>query len=140
MQMPLELSWPPSINHYWRHVPFKTRTGKTIVKALISAPGRAYKRQIAAEIAQRSCEGKKRMTGQFSGRLRIDVVLCAPDRRNYDIDNRLKPLLDALVEARVMRDDEQVDLLTVRRGPVVQGGMVKVWIQELQNQGSLLDD
>ena len=140
MQMPLELSWPPSINHYWRHVPMRMKSGKTIVKALISAPGRAYKRQIAAEIARRSCEGGKRSTGQFTGRLRMEVVLCAPDRRRYDIDNRLKPLLDALVEARVMRDDEQVDLLTVRRGPVVQGGMVKVWIQELQNQGSLLDD
>ncbi len=138
MKMPLELSWPPSINHYWRHVPMRMRSSKTIVKALISAPGRAYKRQIAAEVAQYSCRDGKSKLGLFDGRIRIDVVLCAPDRRRYDIDNRLKPLLDALVEAHVMRDDEQVDLITVRRGPVMAGGMVRVWIQEINTQGKLV--
>ena len=138
MNMPLELSWPPSVNHYWRHVPMKTKTGKIIVKALISAPGRAYKKQIMADIAQHLGRGGKRNLKPFTGRLRMSIVLCAPDHRIYDIDNRLKALLDALADARVMGNDNQVDELTIRRGPVVPGGMVRVWIQETQAQGSLV--
>lgn len=64
--------------------------------------------------------------------------MCAPDHRRYDIDNRLKALLDALVDAHVMKDDSMVDKIILERGPVVPGGMVRVWIQEAVQQPSLV--
>lgn len=133
MNMPLNLSWPPSVNHYWRHVPMRTKTGKLHVNTLISAKGRAYKRQIGQEVLAQC-----RPLRTLEGRLRVAVVLCAPDRRRYDIDNRMKALLDALVDAKVMRDDGQVDEIAIKRGPVVKGGLARVWIQETQVQGKLV--
>jgi crossover junction endodeoxyribonuclease RusA len=38
-----------------------------------------------------------------------------PDRRRRDLDNLLKPTLDALQHGGVYEDDSQVDLLVVRR-------------------------
>lgn len=133
MNMPLNLSWPPSVNHYWRHVLMKKKNGEAYVKDLISAEGRKYKRTIGQEVLAQY-RGDVRT---LEGRIRMAVVLYAPDRRRYDIDNRLKALLDALVDAHVMRDDDQVDEITIKRGPAVSGGMVRVWIQETQVQGKL---
>ena len=133
MNMPLNLSWPPSVNHYWRHVLMKKKNGEAYVKDLISAEGRKYKRTIGQEVLAQ-CHGDMRT---LEGRIRMAVVLYAPDRRSYDIDNRLKALLDALVDAHVMRNDNQVDEITIKRGPVVSGGMVRVWLQETQVQGKL---
>ena len=48
-------------------------------------------------------------------RLEINVHLHAPDKRLRDIDNVLKPLLDALVHAGLFNDDSQVDLITIDR-------------------------
>ena len=67
----------------------------------------------------------------LKGRLSVHVLLHAPNRRKYDIDNRIKPLLDALQFSSVYRDDEAVDHLVVRRGDIIKGGQVIVQIIEL---------
>lgn len=53
-----------------------------------------------------------------STRFEIVIKLHFATRRKCDIDNRIKPLLDALTRAGVWDDDAQVDAIKVRRGGV----------------------
>jgi Holliday junction resolvase RusA-like endonuclease len=62
-------------------------------------------------------------------RLEILVALHAPDKRIRDIDNVLKPLLDALVQAKLFNDDSQVDMLTVIRKEYIAGGQCQVVVR-----------
>ena len=68
-----------------------------------------------------------------SDRISIDIKLYAPNRRKYDIDNRIKPLLDALAFAVVFPDDEAVDKITVTRQEIVKGGKVIVELQKIKD-------
>jgi len=57
------------------------------------------------------------------GRLSCSLVLHGPTKKKYDIDNRVKPLLDALEKADVFDDDEAIDAIHVYRGEIVKHGM-----------------
>ncbi|WP_019933872.1 RusA family crossover junction endodeoxyribonuclease [Oceanimonas smirnovii] len=113
----LELPWPPSTNQIWRNVAVK---GKP--RTLLSKSGRDYRALVARTVlAQR---GNK----QLAGRVRVDVVAQAPDRRARDLDNILKATLDALTHAGVWQDDSQIDRLLVERGEVCKPGRLLVAI------------
>jgi crossover junction endodeoxyribonuclease RusA len=111
----LVLPYPPSVNHYWRHV-----QGRTFV----SREGRRYRQRVCALLA-----GSRPMTG----RIHMTVVLCPPDRRRRDLDNAMKSLNDSLAHAGVFIDDEQIDRLSIIRGPVVRGGIARVRIREVDH-------
>lgn len=49
------------------------------------------------------------------GRLEMRVMLYYRDRRRTDVDNRVKPLQDALTHAGAYRDDTQIDRIIVER-------------------------
>ena len=66
-----------------------------------------------------------------SARLEMKVVLYPRDRRKQDIDNRIKALWDALGDAGVFEDDEQIDVLIVERGEIKKGGGCLVLIEIL---------
>jgi crossover junction endodeoxyribonuclease RusA len=113
--MVIELPWPPSVNHYWRH----TKNGH-----YISAEGINYR-----ETVFYSCV-KHRGTLPDDARLSVRIEAFPPDKRKRDLDNVLKALLDALQKAGVYKDDSQIDFLAINRNPSKEG-KVRVEITEL---------
>lgn len=67
----------------------------------------------------------------YTKEVAVTITLHAPDKRIRDIDNYIKATLDALTHAGVWKDDSQVARLTVIRGKVVKGGLMKVDISPL---------
>jgi crossover junction endodeoxyribonuclease RusA len=110
----LILPYPPSINTYWGFRGsrrFLTKTANDF-KLIVNANSR-----------------RARFGADKVG---IEILLHAPDRRRRDIDNILKPLIDALQAAGVFDDDSQVDDLRVSRGTVIKGGSCEVRIRSVQ--------
>jgi crossover junction endodeoxyribonuclease RusA len=114
------LPYPPSTNRIWR-TPTK---GPLAGRTLLSEKGRRYR----ADAASALLIARVPRASFGDARLSVGIVACPPDRRRRDLDNVLKALLDALVHADVIADDSQIDRLAVERGPVVQGGSVRVLI------------
>ena len=91
----LELPWPPSVNHYYKHVG---------PRVLISREGRHY-RDCIASLLQAS--GVKKFTDSVS----LELLLYPPDFRRRDIDNVEKSLFDALTFGGLYEDDSLVKRL-----------------------------
>jgi crossover junction endodeoxyribonuclease RusA len=72
---------------------------------------------------------------KLSGRICVCLEAYPPDRRKRDIDNLVKPTLDALTKAGVWLDDEQVEELTIRRLNVSRGGLLVAEIYERKGGG-----
>ena len=51
----------------------------------------------------------------YSKRVCVSIDFTTKDKRNWDIDNRIKSLLDCLEIAGVLLNDNQIDGLNVRR-------------------------
>lgn len=83
----LDLPYPPSVNHYWRH----TRSG-----VYISTEGRKYRDKVFL-----SCLGYL----PFKVPVAIFVDVYFPDKRKRDLDNLGKVVLDSLVNAKIIEDD-----------------------------------
>jgi crossover junction endodeoxyribonuclease RusA len=61
----------------------------------------------------------------------MQVTLYPKDKRKQDIDNRIKALWDALADAGVFDNDEQIDTLIVQRGAIKKGGGCMVIIEKI---------
>lgn len=109
----LTLPWPPSVNHYWRHVGHKT---------LISAAGRAYRIAVGRYVLQ----NLRRLAGvtPYQGKIGIHIAASFPDDRKRDLDNLLKAPFDALTHARIWKDDSQIQDFLIRRVENVKGGQL----------------
>lgn len=110
----LELPWPPSINHYYRHDGQYHR---------ISEAGHIYRRIVKAAVKKIS------RIKPLTQRLSVTIEAHPPDRRARDLDNILKSLLDSLEKAGVFCNDSQIDFLQVQRYPRKAGGRVNVLIE-----------
>jgi crossover junction endodeoxyribonuclease RusA len=62
----------------------------------------------------------------------VEIDVFPPDKRVRDLDNILKPLLDAMTAAGCWHDDSQVANLRVTRRGVVSGGRVDVVVQQIE--------
>jgi len=113
----LELPLPPSVNSYW---------GFSGSRRFLTLQAREFKVQVAQQVSQQPI----RFGDQ---RLSLTVTLCFKDKRRADIDNRIKSLLDALMQAGLFNDDSQIDELHVYRGLIQKQGLSLVKICQLCN-------
>ena len=121
------LPWPPSVNGYWRAMVLKGKGGKPgRVANILSAQGREYKKTAAGALLQQGLPCLR-----ISGRVAVKITAFPPDRRARDLDNILKPLLDALQASEVILDDSQVDDLRVLRGTITKPGSVFIELFQL---------
>jgi len=103
---------PPSVNNYW------VGTGRT---CKVSDRGRDFHDLVAMNVPQLFT----------TSRLKLDVTFHFPNNQRRDIDNFLKATIDSLVKCGLCVDDEQFDVLHVKRGNVVKGGLIKLKVLEI---------
>jgi len=110
-----ELPWPPSVNHYYRHVG---------PRVLISRDGRRYREAIVAMF-------RNECVVTYACPVEITIELYPPDKRRRDVDNSLKCLLDSLTHAGLYGDDSQIRKLTVTKHyPMPPVGMAQIKVKE----------
>ena len=114
--MVITVPWPPSINFYY----IRIRTRVILHKRV-------------NEFRKEVCYLLNNIDGKFSSedRLSIKITLNPPNKRKFDLDNRLKGLLDALEYAGIFPNDEQIDNLFVTRGSVIKNGSVLIEIKKI---------
>jgi len=99
----LTLPMPPSVNKCWRNVPGKGRVKTKVYKEW--------------RLGARWAIWNQRYPPLEKGTVHLNITVEEPAlKRSRDIDNLIKPILDALVEARVLEDDKSkiVRGLTIR--------------------------
>jgi crossover junction endodeoxyribonuclease RusA len=116
--MEFELPYPPSVNHYYRHVG---------PRVLISKAGRKYREIVVSQL--RACGIKP-----LSGRIELFLEAYPPDRRRRDLDNLMKCVLDSLQHAGAYHDDSQIMKITAQKHqPMLPNGMLYIRIEKLCN-------
>ena len=118
------LPMPPSVNHYWGKS-VKSGGGRKYVHVYLTAKAKKFRASVIAYVA--SLNGIR----THQGRIKAVVTLHGATKRNFDVDNFMKGIGDALTHARVYRDDSQIDELIIKRGEIIKGGMVKVELYNL---------
>ncbi|MBU3640001.1 RusA family crossover junction endodeoxyribonuclease [Polynucleobacter sp. AP-RePozz3-80-G7] len=112
----LILPLPPTINSYYATV--RNRR-------IVSADGRAFKKYVSDYCLV------NRVAKFGSSRILLAMLIHPADKRRSDINNRIKALEDALVEAGVMDDDSQIDKTINERGEIKKGGECAVMLKEI---------
>jgi crossover junction endodeoxyribonuclease RusA len=112
----LNLNYPPSVNTYW---------GFHGHRRYLTPKANQFKAHVSEQVIE-TCTPKL-----GKARIEMTITLCPPDKRIRDLDNNLKSLIDAVCQAGVFDDDEQIDVLMVQRGEIVKGGRAIVMIETL---------
>ena len=118
----IQLRWPPTVNHY-----YTISKGKRPRK-ILSEAARAYKELCSWGMLE---QGTPKLKGP---RFSLFIVARPPDNRKRDLDNLLKPILDALVEYGAITDDSKVDDLRIVRFNNMKNGGIWVGISEIPDE------
>lgn len=142
----LELPWPPSINSYFMEYPMPPAGGlvakqirehgydglhvwlrqNSRVMKRVGDKGHEYRAAVQEYVL------RNRLNKGFREPLKMRMRFFAPDRRERDLDNHYKPLIDALEHACVFRNDSQIKAHdTLLMPDTRQGGKVVVRLEEL---------
>ena len=114
----INLPYPPSINNYW------IASGH---RRFISQRGRDFKNHVAEYCA----EWRVPKFGDAS--MWVEIVLHPRSKKLMDIDNCIKPILDALQDAGVFDDDCQVQRVSITRGVPKKGGGCVVMLDRMED-------
>ncbi len=87
-RLEVRLSWPPSVNHYWK-----------------AHGSRRFISPIAKAWLDEAILLLRATRVRFDGPVRVRMLLSPPDRRRRDGDNLEKAVMDSLVKAGVIQDD-----------------------------------
>lgn len=96
------LDWPPTVNHY-----YTVARGRKI----LSKQGRQYKKDAIFHMMQ------QRVAKLTYDCFAVSIDAYPPDKRKRDLDNLLKPILDALTAYGAITDDSAINHLTITRHP-----------------------
>lgn len=115
---PIKLPLPPTVNSMFAN---RRGGGRQRTKKYNDWRQEAY----LAAVAQPDTS-----LNMFSGPVMVDIT-CRRPRKNCDIDNRIKPVLDLLQAAGVIEDDKHVMEVRARWGDV-EGAEVSIthWTEE----------
>ena len=107
----IDLPWPPTVNHYY-----------TVAKGrkILSQSGRAFKLYATQLMQIQHIDRIK--APSYS----VHILARPPDRRRRDLDNVLKPILDALTEYGAISDDSKIDDLRIQRLKPVKLGSIQI--------------
>lgn len=108
----LELPWPPSINNYYG----RTRSGMVYIKKR----GREFRAEVQTLVR------KYGIGRPLQGELMAWIKLYPP-RVNFDMDNLMKALWDAMEHGGVYDNDKQIGLL-ILENTNIKGDFVEVYI------------
>lgn len=117
----LQLPFPPTVNTMWRRGQRST---------YLSERGRKYRADAVASVLEQFPD--RPLVDSLDSRLAVSITLYPPDRRQRDLDNYPKAILDTLTHAGVWVDDSQIDKLTVARGERVKHGRADVTIEVIK--------
>lgn len=110
--MNIELPYPPSGNHMWKH----TKTGGHY----LTEKARAYYLLVNFEIIKQGAQ-----LG-IDQPMSVTCTLHPPDNRRRDMDNAWKVISDSLTRADLWEDDHLVRKLTLEWAKPIKGGKVLV--------------
>jgi crossover junction endodeoxyribonuclease RusA len=112
MLLEFYLPFPPTINNYY----VKTQRG-----VFISSKGKKFRQDCINELYEQI--GDRQASGDH---LLVEVILFPPDLRKRDLDNYMKPLLDAITHSKLIWDDDVlIDQLFIYRGKTQNKGNKK---------------
>ena len=109
----IDLPHPPSVNHYW---------GRRGNRVFLSKRGRLFREEVIYRL---------KGLPSFTKDVRVDIFWHPPDNRRRDIDNIIKPTLDALQHGGVYEDDSQIVSLLVKKLACCSGGKVVILVEEV---------
>lgn len=124
----LTVPWCPSVNHYYTMI----AVGKGARK-IIGKKGVEFRKEL--KTLKKKFEDTPFGKSHFPlmGNLTCEIYLYPPTNRKYDIDNRLKCLLDAMEDAGIYEDDSQITEMYITKEPKVKGGKIEVMLVEKAN-------
>lgn len=73
---------------------------------------------------------EKKLEGFGDKRLGASIVIHPRSKRQFDLDNTLKAILDALMKAGLYDDDSQFDYIEIVRGEPIKGGAATIDLYE----------
>jgi crossover junction endodeoxyribonuclease RusA len=115
LEIEFTIPYPPTVNNYKRRGATRyTKTGKTYQSLVNTDATNRFYYETWVKIRSLNAVG-------FAGAtISVTLGVCPPDGRKRDLDNVVKPTLDALQRGGLFTDDYQIARLVVERKAIIK--------------------